>query len=435
MSITAAFIIFIASMLTCLVTGKTMLFALVIGFFCFFSAACKLGNTPREVGRMAFDGAKETVVVLEILLLIGMITGMWRASGIITFFVYYGIKIITPHLFILVAFLLSALLSYALGTSFGVAGTLGVIFITLAKSGDVNLAIAGGAILSGIYFGDRGSPVSSSAALTAAITHTDLAKNVREMMHSAILPMAICTAAYGVLSYMNPIRHVDNAVMSLLSSQFTLSWWLLLPAALVIVLPLCRVNIKLVMVITIIASFVLAIVIQHIDFVTCLRYMVFGYVCPDAELGKILNGGGMTSMVLVCAILALSCSYSGIFRTTRMLNRVQHLVIRLMHRIGRFPATLVTSAAMVILFCNQTIAAVMTVNMVERAYTMCGRTRTELAIDIENSAIVVAGIIPWSLAAAVCYQVMNVGAYIIPFAFYLFLIPLCWIFTKKFRFK
>ena len=144
-----------------------------------------------------------------------MITGMWRASGIITFFVYYGIKIITPHLFILVAFLLSALLSYALGTSFGVAGTLGVIFITLAKSGDVNLAIAGGAILSGIYFGDRGSPVSSSAALTAAITHTDLAKNVREMMHSAILPMAICTAAYGVLSYMNPIRHVrldDNSV-------------------------------------------------------------------------------------------------------------------------------------------------------------------------------------------------------------------------------
>jgi len=204
-------------------------------------------------------------------------------------------------------------------------------------------------------------------------------------MHSAILPMAICTAAYGVLSYMNPIRHVDNAVMSLLSSQFTLSWWLLLPAALVIVLPLCRVNIKLVMVITIIASFVLAIVIQHIDFVTCLRYMVFGYVCPDAELGKILNGGGMTSMVLVCAILALSCSYSGIFRTTRMLNRVQHLVIRLMHTgsaVSRRHSS--PSAAMVILFCNQTIAAVMTVNMVERAYTMCGRTRTELAIDIEK---------------------------------------------------
>ena len=39
-----------------------------------------------------------------------------------------------PSLFILVAFLLTVLLSYALGTSFGVASTAGVVLMALARA-------------------------------------------------------------------------------------------------------------------------------------------------------------------------------------------------------------------------------------------------------------------------------------------------------------
>ena len=65
--------------------------------------------------------------------IIGFITAAWRVSGTITIFVYYGMKVITPPLFLMITFLLSCLLSYALGTSFGVAGTVGVIFMALAR--------------------------------------------------------------------------------------------------------------------------------------------------------------------------------------------------------------------------------------------------------------------------------------------------------------
>ena len=75
-----------------------------------------------------------------------------------------------PPIFLIVTFALCCLLSYAIGTSFGIAGTVGVIFIALARSGGVDPVIAAGVIMSGVYFGDRCSPVSSSANMVAGIT-------------------------------------------------------------------------------------------------------------------------------------------------------------------------------------------------------------------------------------------------------------------------
>jgi NhaC family Na+:H+ antiporter len=86
-----------------------------------------MGNKPVDVVRMSFEGFKTARTLILILLLIGMLTGSWRSAGSIVTFVYYGIQLIRPRLFLIVAFLLTCLMSYALGTSFGVAGTAGVI--------------------------------------------------------------------------------------------------------------------------------------------------------------------------------------------------------------------------------------------------------------------------------------------------------------------
>ena len=119
--------------------------------------------------------------VIDIYLLIGAITALWRSAGTIGFFIYHGLQIITPQMFLLVAFLLTSFISYALGTSFGVVGTVGVILMALARSGGVDAAVTAGTIIAGAYFGDRCSPASSSAALVAAATGTALERNLRRM--------------------------------------------------------------------------------------------------------------------------------------------------------------------------------------------------------------------------------------------------------------
>ncbi|WP_312093919.1 hypothetical protein [Aminipila sp.] len=155
-----AFILFIASMIFCLISSCSILIAMLIGLVAFTVAAHLNGFPYEKLIKMAFSGIKESLIVLEIMFLIGFLTAVWRSSGTISFFVYYSIRLITPRLFILFSFILCCVLSYILGTSFGVAGTLGVILMVIAHSGHVNEGMIAGAVICGIYFGARGSPLS-----------------------------------------------------------------------------------------------------------------------------------------------------------------------------------------------------------------------------------------------------------------------------------
>ena len=87
-------------------------------------------------------------------------------NGTIAYFTYYGIKIIPPKILLLASFTIASIVS----SSLGVGSTVGIILMGIARSGGLNELIAAGAILSGVYFGDRCSPVVSSANLVAAIT-------------------------------------------------------------------------------------------------------------------------------------------------------------------------------------------------------------------------------------------------------------------------
>ena len=169
-----AFLLFFAAMLLCLVKGWALSWALGFALVLFFLLGLKEGWSVKELAKMAWTKMPKTFIVLRILFFIGLLTGLWRSSGTIAYFIYYGIRFITPSLFILIAFLLTVLLSFALGTSFGVTSTAGIVLMAIARAGGVNPLIAAGAIISGVYFGDRGAPTSSCAALVAAITETDL---------------------------------------------------------------------------------------------------------------------------------------------------------------------------------------------------------------------------------------------------------------------
>ncbi len=154
-----AFAVFLAAILFCLVKGFSLAWALIVAFLAFFCMGLKRGYRVQALWEMAKKNEPKAMIVVRVLCYIGLLTGLWRSSGTISYFIYYGIRIISPTMFILIAFLLSLLLSYAFGTSFGAASTAGVVLMALARAGGVNEAVTAGAIMSGIYFGDRGSPV------------------------------------------------------------------------------------------------------------------------------------------------------------------------------------------------------------------------------------------------------------------------------------
>ena len=243
MDLLIAFGVFLSVMAVALIMGLSMIVPLLIGLIAFIAVGLHRGYKLPVLAGMAAAGTKDALIVIKVMTFIGFLTAVWRCCGTITIFVYYGMNIITPSLFLLIAFLLSALLSYGIGTSFGVAATVGVIFMTLARSGGVDPVITAGVIMSGVYFGDRGSPVSSSANMVAGVTQTDIFDNVARMMKSGLLPLLLTLIIYGILSVTHPMQSIDEAFIAEYEATFTLSLWAFLPAVLMLLLPLLKVKV------------------------------------------------------------------------------------------------------------------------------------------------------------------------------------------------
>ena len=156
--VTVCFALFFAMVAACLAAGWSVAWALLGGLVLFWLLGLRLGFTWGQLWEMAWAKCRKSLIVVRIILLIGVITGVWRCGGTIACCIVWGVGLATPRLFLALAFLLCAAFSYVLGTSYGVSSTLGVILMALARSGGVDPAVAAGVILSGVYFGDRCSP-------------------------------------------------------------------------------------------------------------------------------------------------------------------------------------------------------------------------------------------------------------------------------------
>lgn len=426
MDLVITFCLFILLMLGSLALGISMIFPLAGGIIMFIILGMRRGFPLKKLLNQIKEGAFESLVVVKVLLLIGCLTALWRATGTIGYFVYYGVKIIPSGMFILSAFLLCAVMSYALGTSFGVSGTVGVILMTMARAGGVNTVIAAGAILSGVYFGDRGAPASSCASLVANVTKTRLNDNIKLMLKSSLFPMLICIAVYGILSIPNGIHAADSPVLTLIGQQYNLSLWCIVPVVLLIVLVFLGMRIQTALIINIVFSIGLAMLLQKMNLPAVLSCMVIGYNPTVPELTEILSGGGLRSIIGVITIVFASCALAGIFRKTNMLGNIEDKLQELSIRSGRFTAMVATSIFTSAVFCNQTIGVIMSRQFMNRCYGDTSDERTEFMMDIANSVVVIAGIVPWSIACSAPLAMMGADFRSIPFAIYLYTVPICW---------
>ncbi len=425
------FIIFFGLVFLCLATGYSVSWALLGGLVIFWILGRKRGFSHKALWAMAWEKCKKSMIVVTVIAMIGVITGVWRMSGTIAGCIVWGVSIITPQLFIVITFLLCALMSYILGTSFGVCSTMGVILMAIAKSGGVNTAIAAGAVLSGAYFGDRCSPASSAASLVAAVTDTDHYKNVRKMLRTGLLPLLLTIGLYTVLSIFNPMSQIHAEALASLEDSFVISWVVLLPAIAMLVLPICKVPIKISMAVSIAIALCIALFVQKFSFLEILRVAWGGYSSENAEMNAILSGGGITSMTSSYIVVALTGLFSGILEGTDSIRPLSTQANKLADKVGNFPAMIVVAVLAAGTLCNQVVATMMSQQLLDKRYD----SKEELAQDISNSALLIAGIIPWSIACSTPLEMMGADSRAIPFAFLLWLIPMCYLFTKRFFYR
>ena len=426
------FVFFFCSLLLSLYMEISLLYPLLLGLAGFVVLAFFRGHSLPSLFSMLLNGSMQSLLVIRIFVLIGIITAVWRACGTIPFIVYYGIAYLSEQYFILSAFLLSSIMSILLGTSFGTVGTMGVILMVLAKSGNVDVNIVAGAIIAGAFLGDRCSPMSSSANLVAALTKTSLYLNLENMLKTSVLPFILTCAGYAFFSLGHPLIGGNNPILAAIPQSFDLNPIVLLPAVLIIAMAAVKIDVKISMFLSSMVGMAIALFVQKVELLTLLEYVATGYqLGQQGPLSEVIKGGGLLSMLQVSLIVLISSAYSGLFAGTGLLRDIELAYELISRKTGIYISTLITSFVTSAFACNQTLAVMLTHQLAQETYEKKQVNRYRLALDLENTVIVISPLIPWNIAGAVPAAALSADSGFIPYALYLFFVPLTYFFTRK----
>ena len=412
-------LLFSMSLIVCLLLKLSVVYALIIGYIIFISYGLIKGYNLIVLIKKSFEGVLTVKNILLVFILIGMITALWRASGTIAFIVYIGSKLISPSILIFLTFLFCAVLSVLIGTSLGTAATMGVICASIGKAMGINPYYVGGAVLSGIYFGDRCSPMSTSALLIAELTKTNLYTNIKLMIKTSIIPFIVTCLFYLFLGFKSKVSNISVDVTEIFKQNYNLNIIVIIPAILIIILSILKINVKKTMLVSIVISFIIAMFIQRDSIVALINYCIFGYHHPNERLNLMMKGGGILSMVNVSLIVGISSSYSGIFKETKMLVSLKKHLKDFSKKTSSYFVIFLSSIISGAIACNQSLGTILT-------NELCGELveKQKMAIILENTVILLVGLIPWNIAMDVPLKTIGVGFMSGLFAFYLYFLPL-----------
>ena len=414
-----AILLFSMSLIVSLLLKLSVVYALIIGYMIFVIYGLIKGHNLIVLIKKSFEGVLTVKNILLVFILIGMITALWRASGTIAFIVYMGSKLISPSILILLTFLLCSILSVLIGTSLGTAATMGVICASIGKAMGVNPYYIGGAVLSGIYFGDRCSPMSTSALLISELTKTNLYTNIKLMIKTSIISFIVTCLFYLFLGFKSKVSNISVDVTEIFKQNYNLNIIVIIPAILIIILSILKINVKKTMLVSIVISFIIAMFIQRDSIVALINYCIFGYHHPNERLNLMMKGGGILSMVNVSLIVGISSSYSGIFKETKMLVSLKKHLKDFSKKTSSYFVIFLSSIISGAIACNQSLGTILT-------NELCGELveKQKMAIILENTVILLVGLIPWNIAMDVPLKTLDVGIMSGLFAFYLYFLSL-----------
>ncbi len=276
------------------------------------------------------QGIKETVssmvIAMLILLAVGTLVSTWMVSGTVPLMIYYGMKVLTPGLFLPIVCLLCTFMSVLAGTSWGTLATVGVACMGVAQGLGVPAPVAAGAVIVGAFFGDKVSPLSDSPVITATVTDVPLMDGIKHSMIStgpAYLVSLVFFVVYGLRFNQGTVSgEIYNDILTTVSGTFSLNLFLLLPVLVVIVLIVMKKPTLPTFVAGIIAGAVLAAIFQGADLKTILNTMYSGYAGSSGStvVDSMLNRGGFTSMLSTIGLLMAAAIFGAPLRTAGVVD-------------------------------------------------------------------------------------------------------------------
>lgn len=387
--------------------------------------AVRLGYRWKEIEAGLVQGIVLALQACLILLIIGTLIGTWLLSGIVPTMIYWGLKVLSPGIFLVATCFICSLVSLATGSSWSTAGTVGIALIGVGQGLGVPLPMVAGAIVSGAYFGDKMSPLSDTTNLAPAMAGTDLFSHVRHMVYTTGPSWTLALMIYAILGlkYSGAEMHADNVdtILSTLQTNFSLHPLLLIPPGLVIVMVVTRMPALPALLAGSIIGGICALIFQGSDLATVISVAYNGFVSQTGLplVDDLLTRGGMQSMLSTVALIMCALSFGGVMEKSRMLETIASAILKLAKSTGSLVvATITTCISMNIIAPDQYLSIVVPGRMYKNAFDKRGLHPKNLSRCLEDAGTLSSPLIPWNTCGAFMFATLGVWplAYL-PFAF------------------
>lgn len=388
--------------------------------------AFKNGMAWTGIRQAVVDGIATGLPAILILLAVGSLIGAWALSGTIISMVYYGLKLLSPDYFYATTAFVCALVAFSIGSSWTVAGTIGIGLIGVAIPMGLSPAITAGAIISGAYFGDKASPLSDTVNLATATAGSTIYSHIRESLWTSIPALAIALLAFSLLD--QPSSFDSAKLLGMIDTQIRVSPWTFAPLVIVLGLSIARISPFVAIFTGALAGAVLAI------FHDPERVLAFanapdlpvglamlkgtwsalanGYVAStgDKAIDQILTRGGMSSMMNTVWLIITALSFGAVLEHAGLLNRlIDPLIAKTKSASGLVSTVVGTSIFSNVVTSDQYISIALPGRLFSPIFAGRGLAPVMLSRVVGDSATVTSPLVPWNSCGAYMAAALGVS--------------------------
>lgn len=390
----------------------------------------------------------DVTTAIVILFLIGAISGTWTMSGIVPTFIYYGVKIISPKVFLLTACVICALVSVMIGSSWTTIATIGVALLGIGKALGFSDGMIAGAIISGAYFGDKISPLSDTTVLASSMSKVPMFEHIRYLMYTTVPSIVITLVIFTILgfSHSGSDASLVNEYTSVLNSKFNITPWLLIVPALTAVMIARRMPALIVLALSTVMAAIAAVIFQP-DIIREIGTRVAGegsnakilftgtiesiynsvsIETGNPEVNQLVASKGMLGMLNTVYLIICAMCFGAALKASGMLRHLASMILPLTkRRTSLVTSTVVTGTVLNGIVSDQYLAIILTSSLFKDVYEKEGYENRLLSRAVEDSATVTSPLYPWSSCGMTQATILSVPtlAYL-PYCFFNLISPL-----------
>jgi len=391
------------------------LVAAVVGFF----NKVSLTRMITEI----WENLKSVFIPIVILFLVGALAGTWLVSGVIPAMVYYGLKVLSPEIFLPASLVIAALISIATGSSWTTSATVGIALVGIGTEAlGISGGMVAGAIISGAYFGDKMSPMSDTTNLAPAMAGTDLFTHIRYMSITTVPTIIVALIVFTIISLTMDTTGASDVseFLNSIDTTFNITPWLFLVPGAVIALVLLKTKPIKALSIGVILAGIFAIIFQP-EVLSSLGSSKIGTVVTSVftdtqitteneKLNELFSAGGMKGMLWTIYLIICAMVFGGIMDGIGALARITKALLSLAKSVfGLFTSTVLSCLGLNTIASDQYLAIVIPGKMFKKAYEDRGLAPENLSRTLEDSGTVTSVLVPWNTCGAYQSGVLGVS--------------------------